>query len=153
MKLRRNLTRIHLWLGWLIGIPLLFWTISGLWMVARPIEEVRGEQLKADPPLLVLESAPVFPAINGKVRATDNAKLIRQGNQPVWIINFHDKGVRRASAIDRPRLISAKHGLAGRRYSPTVRMSISMRTAESFSRYVRVNGASMTGSGGCTSWI
>jgi hypothetical protein len=112
MKLRRNLARIHLWLGWLIGIPLLFWTISGLWMVARPIEEVRGEQLKADPPLLVLESAPVFPAINGKVRATDNAKLISQGNQPVWIINFHDKGVRRASAIDGKWLPGVRAGEA-----------------------------------------
>ena len=36
----RRLARWHIWLGWLIGVPLLLWTFSGLWMVARPIEEV-----------------------------------------------------------------------------------------------------------------
>ncbi len=66
-------------------------------MVARPIEEVRGEHLKADPPLLVLENAPVFPAINGKLRAIDNASLIQQQDAPVWIVHFHDKGIRRAN--------------------------------------------------------
>ena len=36
--------RWHIWLGWLVGVPLLLWTLSGVAMVARPIEEVRGEQ-------------------------------------------------------------------------------------------------------------
>ena len=41
----RKLAKWHIWLGWLIGVPLLMWTISGLFMVARPIEELRGEHL------------------------------------------------------------------------------------------------------------
>ena len=38
--------RWHIWLGWLVAVPLLLWTISGVVMVARPIEEVRGEHLR-----------------------------------------------------------------------------------------------------------
>ena len=43
--------RWHIWLGWLVAVPLLLWTLSGVAMVARPIEEVRGEHLRiADKP-------------------------------------------------------------------------------------------------------
>lgn len=40
--------RWHIWLGWLVAVPLLLWTLSGLLMVARPIEEVRGEHLRTE---------------------------------------------------------------------------------------------------------
>lgn len=42
--------RWHIWLGWLIGVPLLLWTLSGVAMIARPIEEVRGEHLRIGRP-------------------------------------------------------------------------------------------------------
>ena len=45
---RSRLRRWHVWLGWLVGLPFLFWTVSGLVMVAKPIEEVRGEHLIRD---------------------------------------------------------------------------------------------------------
>ncbi|WP_228243616.1 PepSY domain-containing protein [Porphyrobacter sp. GA68] len=44
----RALSRWHVWLGWIIGLPLLMWTLTGLLMVSRPIEEVRGEHLRRD---------------------------------------------------------------------------------------------------------
>lgn len=44
----RRFARWHVWLGWLAGVPLLFWTLSGLVMVARPIETVRGEHLRRE---------------------------------------------------------------------------------------------------------
>ena len=44
---RTRLRRWHVWLGWLVALPILFWTVSGLVMVAKPIEEVRGEHLIA----------------------------------------------------------------------------------------------------------
>ncbi|GAA4022449.1 hypothetical protein GCM10022280_23870 [Sphingomonas swuensis] len=47
MNLRRTLRRWHLWLGWLVGVPLLLWTLSGFVMVLKPIEEVRGAELLA----------------------------------------------------------------------------------------------------------
>jgi PepSY-associated TM region len=98
MSLRRTLTRVHVWLAWLIGIPLLFWTVSGLWMVARPIEEVRGEHLRAEPLVLDSNKAAKFPLLFGKFGAIDSIRLIQQPRGAVWIVNFHDKSVFRASA-------------------------------------------------------
>ncbi len=36
----------HIWLGWLVGVPVLMWTVTGLVMVLTPIEEVRGNHLR-----------------------------------------------------------------------------------------------------------
>ncbi|QYJ06430.1 PepSY domain-containing protein [Qipengyuania flava] len=44
----RLLARWHIWLAWLIGVPILMWTLTGLLMVAKPIEEVRGNHLRKD---------------------------------------------------------------------------------------------------------
>ena len=44
----RLFAKWHIWLGWLTGVPLLLWCVSGLVMVARPIEEVRGATLRRD---------------------------------------------------------------------------------------------------------
>lgn len=38
--------RWHIWLGWIVGLPILMWTVTGLFMVARPIEQVRGDHLR-----------------------------------------------------------------------------------------------------------
>ena len=48
----QRFARWHIWLGWAAAIPLLLWTISGLFMTLRPIEQVRGEQLRRAPALL-----------------------------------------------------------------------------------------------------
>ncbi len=47
-KAMRRFAKWHIWLGWLAGVPLLLWTLSGLVMVAKPIEEVRGTQLRRE---------------------------------------------------------------------------------------------------------
>ena len=41
----QRFARWHIWLGWAAAIPLLLWTISGLFMTLRPIEQVRGVAL------------------------------------------------------------------------------------------------------------
>lgn len=46
--LMRRFARWHIWLGWIVGLPVLMWTVTGLFMVARPIEEVRGNHLRVD---------------------------------------------------------------------------------------------------------
>ena len=54
------LAKWHVWLGWLVGIPILMWTLTGLLMVAKPIEEVRGNHLRvevAEEPLVIPGSA------------------------------------------------------------------------------------------------
>jgi hypothetical protein len=42
------------WLKWNVGLPLLFWTVSGHVMVWKAVEEVRGSKLlrPAAPPKL-----------------------------------------------------------------------------------------------------
>ncbi len=44
--LMQRLAKWHIWLGWLVGIPIVMWTATGLFMVAKPIQEVRGEHLR-----------------------------------------------------------------------------------------------------------
>jgi hypothetical protein len=46
----RTLAKWHIWLGWLVGVPIAMWLATGLFMVARPIEEVRGEHIKREIP-------------------------------------------------------------------------------------------------------
>ena len=62
---RRRLRRWHIWLGWIVGIPVLLWVLTGLVMVARPIEEVRGTHLLEEAPAVRLASAPIVPRIEG----------------------------------------------------------------------------------------
>lgn len=52
----RTLAKWHIWLGWLVGVPIVMWLGTGLLMVSRPIEEVRGEHLRiaAEPVALEL---------------------------------------------------------------------------------------------------
>ena len=46
----RLFAKWHIWLAWLAGIPVLMWILTGLVMVAKPIEEVRGTTLMRDMP-------------------------------------------------------------------------------------------------------
>ena len=50
----QRFARWHIWLGWLVGVPILMWTATGLLMVIKPIEEVRGEHLRKDVPAEVI---------------------------------------------------------------------------------------------------
>lgn len=94
MRPRRAFYRLHLWTGWLIGIPLLFWTVSGLWMVARPIEEVRGGNLRAEPARLDLPAQVVAPQTDG--RPILSAKLEQRPWGAQWTIDYADGGVGRS---------------------------------------------------------
>ena len=71
------LGRLHIWIGWLVAVPLLLWTVSGLFMVSQPIETVRGENLKthtAASPLryadIRLFADPGKPVRNARLAAT-----------------------------------------------------------------------------------
>jgi PepSY-associated TM region/Peptidase propeptide and YPEB domain len=84
----RTFARWHIWLGWLIAVPLILWTASGLWMVARPIEEVRGEALRrAGPPL----PAGLTPVFADKIPAgTHKIELVMRVDRPIWVVHGHD---------------------------------------------------------------
>jgi uncharacterized iron-regulated membrane protein len=87
MTLRTNLRRWHVWLGWLVGVPLLLWTLSGFVMVLKPIEEVRGAELLAAPVAVQLTSPPVLPSeVSGLPLA--GVRLEQRASGPRWIIEL-----------------------------------------------------------------
>jgi hypothetical protein len=45
-RMMQRYAKWHIWLGWLVGFPILMWTVTGLIMVIKPIEEVRGNHLR-----------------------------------------------------------------------------------------------------------
>jgi hypothetical protein len=94
MRLYPALRRIHVWLGWLVGVPLLLWTASGLFMALQPIERVRGEHLVREAPMLSPGPAPVPPIIGP--RPMRSLTLEQQHDGPVWVIRYRDGEGRRA---------------------------------------------------------
>lgn len=90
----RKLARWHIWIGWLIGVPLLLWTFTGLWMVAGPIEEVRGTHLRADPAPLTTPDTLALPKLGG--RQVERVELVQRVGQPVWIVRYEGGDARAA---------------------------------------------------------
>lgn len=86
--IRSRLRRWHVWLGWLVGLPFLFWTVSGLVMVAKPIEEVRGENLIAKPGSMRVEGSLIAPQVQG--RPVRSISLEPRADGPRWKIGFAD---------------------------------------------------------------
>jgi PepSY-associated TM region len=89
----RTLVRWHVWLGWLVGVPIVMWLATGLLMVSRPIEEVRGEHLRR-------EAAPVPLALPGSALAGSEANLAEmrvqmQDGRAVAILTGIDGSIRR----------------------------------------------------------
>ncbi len=91
-----KLMRWHVWLGWLIGVPIIIWTASGLLMVAQPIETVRGNHLRSETPALEA-IAPVPPMLEGRQAKTLTLQQNVAG--PYWVIAYADGGRRRADAM------------------------------------------------------
>lgn len=96
MAVRATLRRYHVWLGWLVGIPMLFWTVSGVVMVARPIEDVRGSGLIKAPAPIVSTADLAMPLIEG--RSVASMHLESRAGGPRWVLNFADGGSRLADA-------------------------------------------------------
>ena len=115
---RSRLRRWHVWLGWVVGLPILLWVVSGLIMVAKPIEEVRGEHLLAEPAPIRMALPPVPPAVGG-VLLTSLA-LEQRAAGPRWVITLPDGTTRLAdpasgallpplSAADAVREVTARY--------------------------------------------
>lgn len=92
-RIMRQLARWHIWLGWLIGVPLLMWTATGLFMVAKPIEEVRGNHLRleSEPQALAVPGGQ-FGSVEGSIR---EIRALMQDGRPVAILTMMDGSVLR----------------------------------------------------------
>ncbi|PLK24369.1 hypothetical protein [Novosphingobium sp. TH158] len=96
----RRFARWHIWLGWIVAIPVLLWLASGLFMAARPIEEVRGEHLRR-PAVPVDAAGLVAPRATGSIA---RIALVDQAGRPVWTVTTADKSVQRFDARSGARL-------------------------------------------------
>ena len=96
-RLRTTLRRYHIWLGWLIGVPMLLWTVTGVLMVVKPIEEVRGSDLLRDPSVLQSTVRPVAPMID--IRPMTRLALEQRAAGPRWVLSFADGGSRLADPV------------------------------------------------------
>ena len=88
MNGRSKLRRWHIWLGWVAAIPVLLWVVSGLVMVARPIEEVRGEGLLKPPQPIRLVGTPIPPLLAGVPMTS--LTLEQRGAGPRWVVKLPD---------------------------------------------------------------
>ena len=81
---------------------MLFWTVSGLVMVAKPIEEVRGENLIAKPKPISVATPLLAPQVEGRQVLAITLKSRADG--PRWEIDFAD-GERRLADPATGRLL------------------------------------------------
>lgn len=95
-KIMQKFAKWHIWLGWLVGVPVLMWTITGLIMVWHPIEYVRGNHLRAELPP-VQTQALVMPRLDGAVQSVT---LQTFPDGPGWIVVEEDGGRFRYSPED-----------------------------------------------------
>ena len=91
---RARLRRWHIWLGWFVGIPMLLWTVSGIVMVAKPIEEVRGSHLLTEPGPMRF-GAPVVPPRVENVPLR-SLSLQPRAAGPRWVVTLADGTARLA---------------------------------------------------------
>ncbi len=85
-QLMRKFAKWHIWLGWLVGVPVLMWTVTGLIMVWHPIEYVHGDHLRAQLPPLQTRAL-VMPRLDGTVRSV---RLESFYDGPGWIVVEED---------------------------------------------------------------
>lgn len=92
-----RLARWHIWLGWLVGVPIVLWLASGLFMTLRPIAEVRGEHLRRalpEAPLVIAGSGLAAPEARLK-----ELRLVMQQGRAVAILTGLDGSIRRVDAV------------------------------------------------------
>ncbi len=96
--MRRFLRRVHVWLGWIIGLQLLLWTLSGLVMTAMPIAQVRGEHLRrpaATPPLTAATGLIAPEALLERAGADGDTLTLRWlAGQPMWELRAEGRPAR-----------------------------------------------------------
>ena len=115
---RARLRRWHIWLGWIVGIPMLLWTLSGIVMVWKPIEEVRGNHLMVEPKAMRLSGPIVTPGLAGL--PLKSLALQPRADGPRWALTLEDGTTRladpltgtilpRLSAADAVREVNARY--------------------------------------------
>lgn len=85
----QSLAQYHVWLGWLVGVPIVMWLASGLFMTLKPLPEVRGEHLRiaaAAPQALVIEGS----ALADEAAQIKEMRLTMQDGRAVAVLTTLD---------------------------------------------------------------
>ncbi|MFZ9395696.1 MAG: PepSY domain-containing protein [Erythrobacter sp.] len=95
--LMQRFAKWHIWLGWLVGVPILMWLVTGLFMVSRPIEDVRGTTLMIEQPEVPL-------VLRGSTLASTEFPIremqaVMQDGRAVAILTGMDGSVRRVDMV------------------------------------------------------
>lgn len=93
--MRRLWFSVHKWLGLVIGLQMLAWMASGLFMTAAPIETVRSEHNVAEPKLIdlrtergLLPMEQALASVPGTITRAELGMLLRA---PVWRVDVDGK--------------------------------------------------------------
>jgi len=133
----RTYRKIHRWLGLVVGIQLLLWTVGGLFFSLNPISRVRGETEEPETPPLEFATPPASPAaaLIELVRLHSQVEIqtvalrphlggaiyeitFLENGEPHWALADVSTGELRA-AIDRDEAVA----IAKRAYLPDTRIA------------------------------
>jgi len=78
--------KVHYWAGWGLGLIVLSWFASGFFMTLKPIEEIRGSHLAAEPAFDLIAADYSLPLVSGARSVT----LIDALGTPAFVINRAD---------------------------------------------------------------
>jgi hypothetical protein len=127
--LMQRFARWHIWLGWAAAIPMVLWTVSGVFMTLRPIETVRGEDLRRAPAPFASQVL-VPPQLTAPVT---RLTLVQQGSRAVWVATGVDQRQARYSAdsgaLLGPVEVMEARALAEAAFAGTAKLSAIKRLA------------------------
>ncbi|WFL76682.1 PepSY domain-containing protein [Altererythrobacter arenosus] len=92
----------HIWLGWLVGFPILMWMVTGLFMASKPIEEVRGNHLRieAEPQALPPGNPVPIPIQLSDAPPIREFRTAMQRGRAVTFVTYLDGRVKRFDATE-----------------------------------------------------
>ncbi|MFC3712594.1 hypothetical protein ACFOMD_08435 [Sphingoaurantiacus capsulatus] len=100
MALRPAFYKIHIWLSWIVGLQIILWVASGLFMAFTPIERVRGEHLVKKVEAIDLRQQAVLSpteAIVKQTRPVERVTLKTWLGRPAYELRYADG---RAGMVD-----------------------------------------------------
>ena len=143
MKIHTHWLRvIHKWIGLIIGLQFVLWTLSGAMMALLDMEEVAGG-VRRDPPQVIAVTADGWPSIRQKLGSTPVTKLtlrplldrqLYEVQTPAGVKLF-DAGSGEAIKVDRPlaqQIAAAAHpaGATVERVEALDKISLAVREHE-----------------------
>jgi uncharacterized iron-regulated membrane protein len=99
--------RFHIWLSWIVGLQIIIWIATGLFMALSPIETVRGEHLVRKPASVDLRTASILPAATVIARETkpvERLLLKTWMGRPTYEIHYADGRAAMVDAVSAKRL-------------------------------------------------